>query len=67
MQKCIGYADNINILTKDSINSIRAVMREYKKFSKISGLQLNADKTEIFKLTMAYSAPTPSPIEVKEL
>ena len=42
-------------------------MREYKKFSKISGLQLNADKTEIFKLTMAYSAPTPSPIEVKEL
>ena len=56
MPKCIGYADDINILTKDSINSVRAAMREYEKFSKISGLHLNADKTEIFKLTTAYSA-----------
>ena len=52
--KCIGYADDINILTTDSIRCVRACIREYEKFSKVSGLQLNADKTEIFKLTSNY-------------
>ena len=33
LPKCIGYADDINILTKDTINSVRAVMREYEKLS----------------------------------
>ena len=56
LPKCLGYADDINILTNNSINSVRAVMREYEKFSKISGLHLNADKTEIFRLTDTYSA-----------
>ena len=46
--KCIGYADDINILTTNSVNGVKAVMREYEKFTKISGLQLNADKTETF-------------------
>ena len=49
--KCIGYADDINILTDDSVNSLRAAIKEYERFSKVSGLQLNADKTEIFKIT----------------
>ena len=48
LPKCIGYADDINILTTDSITGVRATIAEYEKFSKISGLHLNADKTEIF-------------------
>ena len=55
LPKCLGYADDINIITTDSINGVRAVITEYERFSKVSGLHLNADKTEIFKLTSAFS------------
>ena len=54
--KCIGYADDINILTTNSINCVKATIKEYEKFTKISGLQLNADKTEIFSLSATYRA-----------
>ena len=54
--KCIGYADDISILTTDQITCVRATMSEYEKFTKVSGLQLNADKTEIFSLSHSYSA-----------
>ena len=54
--KCIGYADDINILTVNSIQNVRAVISEYEKFSKVSGLLLNAEKTEIFKLVHRFSA-----------
>ena len=56
MPKCLGYADDINVITTDSINNVRATMKEYERFSKVSGLHLNADKTEIFKLTGTFSA-----------
>ena len=56
--KCIGYADDISILTTNQITCVRATMREYEKFTKVSGLQLNADKTEIFSLSNAYRAET---------
>ena len=54
--KCIGYADDISILTTDRITCVRAAIREYEKFTKVSGLQLNADKTEIFNLSSAFRA-----------
>ena len=54
--KCIGYADDINILTNNSIMSLRNVIKEYEKFTKISGLKLNADKTEVFKIAHSYTA-----------
>ena len=53
--KCIGYADDINILTTNSVTCVRASIQEYERFSKISGLQLNAEKTEIFNFAAAYS------------
>ena len=54
--KCIGYADDVSILTTNSINCVRETIKEYEKFTKISGLQLNADKTEIFKLDNRFVA-----------
>ena len=56
LPKCIGYADDINIMTANSVNCVKATIKEYEKFSKISGLQLNADKTEIFGLANTYHA-----------
>ena len=47
---------DINILTDNSVSSVRAVIKEYERFSKISGLHLNADKTEIFKIASTYTA-----------
>ena len=38
--KCIGYADNINILTVNSIHNVRAAITENEKFTKISGFHI---------------------------
>ena len=54
--KCIGYPDDINVLTVNSVNNVRATITEYEKFTKISGLHLNAEKTEIFNIAQTYVA-----------
>ena len=53
--KCIGYADDINILTTNTANSVKAAITEYERFSKVTGLLLNADKTEIFQLENVHT------------
>jgi len=45
--KVLAYADDVNIICKNS-NSVRYIFEEYERLSTISGLILNADKTEIF-------------------
>jgi hypothetical protein len=49
--KAYGYADDITLLIDNDVNSLKAIFYEYEKFSKASGLYLNAEKTEIFTLT----------------
>ncbi len=46
--KVLGYADDITCLVKNNQQSKQAVFTEYEKFSKKSGLILNADKTEMY-------------------
>jgi exonuclease III len=48
--KCTAYADDITILCDNSKNSIRKVFAIYEKFTEISGLELNASKTEILNV-----------------
>jgi exonuclease III len=48
--KVSGYADDIAIICKAQHNSISKVFNEYEKLTKASGLELNADKTEILNL-----------------
>ena len=50
LPKCLGYADDITVICKDDILSIREIFKEYEQFTIASGLELNADKTEIFKV-----------------
>lgn len=42
-----AYADDVTIITKNDVANLKEIFKEYKRFSRVSGLQLNADKTEI--------------------
>lgn len=49
VQKIVGYADDIAIITSNK-ESIIESLKTYEEFSKVSGLCLNADKTEVMNL-----------------
>ena len=49
--KTVAYADDIAIISKNSNSSSNAIFDEYGKLTIMSGLTLNADKTEILNLT----------------
>jgi hypothetical protein len=48
--KGAAYADDISIICRKTIKSIQAVFTEYERLTRKSGLELNADKTEILIL-----------------
>jgi exonuclease III len=45
-----AYADDVSVICNGSQKSIQGVFDEYSKLTKRSGLELNADKTEILRL-----------------
>ncbi len=45
-----AYADDISVICKKSFECIQQVFYEYERLTKRSGLELNADKTEILNL-----------------
>ncbi len=57
--KVLGYADDLTIITNNDITCINAVLTEYEKFTKVSLLKLNADKTETFYIQSNYVPPGP--------
>ena len=46
--KALAYADDVTIICRNA--SLQPIFDEYERLSKISGLVLNADKTEVFNL-----------------
>jgi exonuclease III len=48
--KASGYADDISIICKNSRESLQEIFNEYEKLTLASGLELNAEKTEILGL-----------------
>ena len=48
--KAAAFADDISVMCKNNQKSVQNVFKEYEKLTKISGLELNADKTEILIL-----------------
>jgi exonuclease III len=48
--KAAAYADDVSVVCKEDQESIQQVFMEYEKLTKRSGLELNADKTEILML-----------------
>jgi hypothetical protein len=49
--KACAYADDISIICKENKESIRNIFKEYQRLTWMSGLELNADKTEILRLS----------------
>ena len=50
LPKTYAYADDVNATISDSPASLRALFKEYGRLTNVSGLELNADKTEILRL-----------------
>jgi exonuclease III len=48
--KSAAYADDISVVCKNDKTSIQNIFFEYERLTRKSGLELNADKTEILKL-----------------
>jgi len=48
--KASGYADDIAVICKNTISSIQGIFNEYERLTNLSGLELNADKTELLQL-----------------
>ena len=58
LPKVYAYADDVNGTIKDTESGLKALFKEYERLSLISGLELNASKTELlrFKSGMAREA-----------
>ena len=54
LPKVFAFADDINATIKDIDGGTEQLFKEYQRLTKLSGLQLNADKTEI----MGFGAPS---------
>ena len=50
LPKAYAYADDVNCVMADSERSMRALFAEYERLTLMSGLELNADKTELLRL-----------------
>jgi len=50
--KTHGFADDVATTIKNCSKSLNELFKEYEKFTKISGITLNAEKTEIISTTM---------------
>ena len=55
LPKTYAYADDVNVTIKDSEASVREVFKEYERLSRNSGLELNADKTEMMLLGQDFN------------
>ena len=50
LPKVYAYADDVNGIIKNSPESLQALFEEYERLTQVSGLELNADKTEIMRI-----------------
>jgi hypothetical protein len=55
--KAAAYADDISVICEKDNNSIQNVFYEYERLTRLSGLELNAEKTEILILNKSTSEP----------
>jgi hypothetical protein len=50
IHKASGFADDVSIICKNNDQSIKEIFMEYQRLTNLSGLTLNAEKTEILNL-----------------
>ena len=50
LPKVYAYADDVNCFIRNNGASLQGIFNEYDRLSRLSGLQLNAEKTELMRL-----------------
>ena len=50
LHKVYAYADDVSCIMRDTHTSLNALFGEYERLTKLSGLELNAEKTELIRL-----------------
>ena len=50
LPKAYAYADDVSGIVRDDGRSVQAIFKEYERLTVLSGLELNADKTEIMRV-----------------
>ena len=58
------FADDVGVVTQKSVESIREVYLEYRRFTERSGIALNENKTEILILKSEGQIFTPTKFEI---
>ena len=51
LPKALAYADDVTSIVQDNEASVQGIFNEYERLTRLSGLTLNADKTEILNLS----------------
>ncbi len=66
--KVAGFADDIGMAINNDENSVNNVFKDYNTFSKLSGIELNLDKTEILKMNCntLHNDFIPQPIRIEQ-
>jgi len=50
LPKVAAYADDVGGLIRNNQDSLKNLFDEYERLSSLSGLELNADKTELLRI-----------------
>jgi len=66
LPKAYAYADDVNGLIRNTRESLQELFNEYSRLTNLSGLELNADKTEIMRVKKRME-PDPTIFRIKYL
>ena len=69
LPKAYSYADDLSCVIKNSVECLQGVFEEYSRLTKLAGLELNADKTELMKFSSRARGmpPQAETIEIRYL
>ena len=65
LPKAYAYADDVNCVTKNNPSSVQGIFDEYDRLTKLSGLELNADKTEMLRFKSGHQLPIETTHDVR--
>ena len=57
LPKSFAYADDVTCVMRRNLSSLKTLFKEYERLTRRSGLELNADKTEIMKINQRNHLP----------
>ena len=67
LPKALAYADDVTCVVRNNGNGIKCVFHEYERLTKLSGLQLNADKTDFLLIQSRAVRPINQLVKFKYL